>query len=71
LFNAWHDVALCLRKLAELSQPEGQGTRKINRNKLGNQKVSTTFRLLPLVYHMTLSGNSGRRLRWQGKVQLF
>ena len=60
-----------MRLLAQLSQPEGKRTRKVNKNNVHNQKVSTTFGLPPLVYRMTLSGNSGRRLRWQGEGQLF
>lgn len=51
-------------ELAELSQPEGQGSEKINKNNIRNQRVSTTFGLPLLVYRMSLSGNSGRRLRW-------
>jgi len=31
--------------LAQLSQPEGQRTGKVNKNNLHNQKVSTTFGL--------------------------
>jgi hypothetical protein len=32
-------------QLAQLSQPEGQRTGKVNKNNLHNQKVSTTFGL--------------------------
>jgi hypothetical protein len=57
--------------LTQLSQPEGQGTGKVNKNNVRSQKVSTTFALPSLVYHMTLVGDSGWRLRRQAEVQLF
>jgi hypothetical protein len=42
--QAWADeIAKVLAFLAELSQPEIKGLGKINENKPGNQKVSTTF----------------------------
>ena len=60
-----------LQALAQLSQPEGQGTGKVNKNNVRSQKVSTTIALPSLVYHMTLVGDSGWRLRRQAEVQLF
>jgi hypothetical protein len=61
---------LVISPLAQLSQPEGQGTGKVNKNNVRSQKVSTTFALPSLVYHMTLVGDSGWRLRRQAEVQL-
>jgi hypothetical protein len=34
-------------ELTQLSQPEGQRSRKVNKNNVHNQKVSTTFWLAP------------------------
>jgi hypothetical protein len=64
-------LAIGIWTLAQLSQPEGQGTGKVNKNNVRSQKVSTTFALPSLVYHMTLVGDSGWRLRRQAEVQLF
>jgi hypothetical protein len=56
--------------LAQLSQLEGQRTEKINKNNVHDPKVSTTFGFASLVHHMPISGNSGRRLRREGEVEL-
>ncbi len=69
--EARSDFATENEVLTQLSQPGGQRIRKVNKNNVHNQKVSTTFGLPPLVHPMPISGDSGWRLRREGEVELF